>query len=122
MIVDLIWKGYTVVVLRDVPMLTDVRILEWICQTCFKDNNAECDQKWEDILNYECIGVFKVLDDQTVSGSSRSHLVITLCCVHVPRSLSVPPVGVFNKDYINNDNINGVGGVAILLLRDKLST
>ena len=41
--------------------------LEWICPTCSKDNKVDCDQKWEHILNYKCVGVFKVLDGRTVS-------------------------------------------------------
>ncbi len=40
--------------------------LEWICPICTKDGKCICDEKWQHILQYKCIGVYVVADGRTV--------------------------------------------------------
>ena len=34
---------------------------------CSKHDKIECDQKWEHILQYNCVGIYRMLDGRTVA-------------------------------------------------------
>ena len=40
---------------------------EWICPVCSMHDKIECDQKWEHILQYNRVGIYRVLDGRTVA-------------------------------------------------------
>ncbi len=41
--------------------------VEWICPKCSKNNEIECEQKWDHIFQYKRVGIFSVTDGRTVA-------------------------------------------------------
>ena len=57
---------------------------EWICPICSKQDEFECQQKWDHILQYQRVGVYSVADGRTVAEFLDStylthNLLLELC-------------------------------------------
>ena len=64
--VNFIWRAVTDVVYGVVMLMTGVKGQNGFVNAFFsKQDEVECQQKWEDILQYQHVGIYSVADGRT---------------------------------------------------------